>query len=432
MGPLQTLSLLVLASLVSSAAPPPSGSGHRFTLTHIDSKGGFTKAELMRTAARPRLRSGQVEYLMELAIGTPPVPFVAVDVKTGGSRVGVALFDTGSDLTWTQFQPCKLCFPQDTPVYDPTALSSFSPLTCSSNACLPVWSRGCAPSSLCGYRYAYGDGSHSAGVLGTETLTFGSGPGQVPAAFAGAVAFDCSRDNGGDWYNSTGLVGFGRGSLSLVAQLWFGKFSYCLTGFFNTSLGSHVLFGSLAELAHGGGGAAAVQSMPLVQSPQSPSRYYVSLKGISLGDARLPIPNKTFKLHADGTGGMIVNSGTIFTVLVESAFRVVANHVAEVLDQPALNTTSLESPCFPAPAGERQLPAMPDMVLHFIGGADMRLHGDNYMSFNEEDSSFCLNIVGTTSASGSVLGNFQQQNIQMLFDITVGHFSFVPTDCSKL
>ncbi|KAF7021607.1 hypothetical protein CFC21_034524 [Triticum aestivum] len=337
MDHLQALSLLVLASLVSSAAPPPSGSGHRFTLTHIDSKGGFTKAELMRRAAHrsrlqaatgfssseagPRLRSGQAEYLMELAIGTPPVPFVT-------------LFDTGSDLTWTQCQPCKLCFPQDTPV--PTASSSFSPLTCSSDACLPVWSRGCAPSSLCGYRYAYGDDSHSAGVLGTETLTFGSGPGQVPAPFAGAVAFGCGRDNGGDWYNSTGLVGLGRGSLSLVAQLGFEKFSYCLTDFYNTSLGSH---------------------------------------GISLGDARLPIPNQSFELHADGTGGMIVDSGTIFTVLVESAFRVVADHVAEVLGQPALNTTSLESPCFPAPAGVRQLPAMPDMVLHFAGGADMRLHG---------------------------------------------------------
>jgi hypothetical protein len=34
--------------------------------------------------------------------------------------------------------------------------------------------------------------------------------------------------------------------------------------------------------------------------------------------------------------------------------------------------------------------------------------------------------------SGSVLGNFQQQNIQMLFDITVGQLSFAPADCSIL
>jgi hypothetical protein len=73
------------------------------------------------------------------------------------------------------------------------------------------------------------------------------------------------------------------------------------------------------------------------------------------------------------------------------------------------------------------------MVLHFAGGADMRLRRDNYMYFDKDLSSFCLTIAGSPGpVSTSVLGNFQQQNIQMLFDITVGQVSFVPTDCSKL
>ncbi|CAO2144458.1 unnamed protein product [Urochloa humidicola] len=250
-----------------------------------------------------------------------------------------------------------------------------------------------------------------------------------PAYPVGNIAFGCGVDNGGLSYNSTGNVGLGRGSLSLVAQLGVGKLSYCLTDFFNTTMVSPVLLGSLAELAPSRKDAI-VQSTPLVQSPQNPSFYYVSLDGISLGDTRLPIPNGTFDLRVDGYGGMIVDSGTIFTILVERAFTVVVEHVAEVLGQPVVNASSLHSPCFPAPAGARQLPDLPDMVLHFAGGADMRLPRDNYMSFNQEESSFCLTIVGTTSTS--VLGNFQQQNIQMLFDITVGELSFVPTDCSKL
>ncbi|XP_008673981.2 aspartic proteinase nepenthesin-1 [Zea mays] len=440
MGAMEVLTTLLLsvASLHSSAASPPLG--YRSTLTHVDSHGSFTKTELMRRAAHrsrhrasmmlsryftmstssdagpARLRSGQAEYLMELAIGTPPVPFVA-------------LADTGSDLTWTQCQPCKLCFPQDTPIYDTAVSSSFSPVPCASATCLPIWSsRNCtASSSPCRYRYAYGDGAYSAGVLGTETLTF---PG-APGVSVGGIAFGCGVDNGGLSYNSTGTVGLGRGSLSLVAQLGVGKFSYCLTDFFNTSLGSPVLFGALAELAAPSTGAA-VQSTPLVQSPYVPTWYYVSLEGISLGDARLPIPNGTFDLRDDGSGGMIVDSGTTFTFLVESAFRVVVDHVAGVLRQPVVNASSLDSPCFPAATGEQQLPAMPDMVLHFAGGADMRLHRDNYMSFNQEESSFCLNIAGSPSADVSILGNFQQQNIQMLFDITVGQLSFMPTDCGKL
>uniref|UniRef100_A0ACD5XTL2 Uncharacterized protein n=1 Tax=Avena sativa TaxID=4498 RepID=A0ACD5XTL2_AVESA len=432
---LLALILLLLASLASSAP-----SGYRAVLTHVDSKGGFTKAELLRRAAHrsrlrtatttlsgysttsssletsPRLFSGQAEYLMELAIGTPPVPFIA-------------LADTGSDLTWTQCQPCKLCFPQDTPIYDTAASSSFSPVACSSATCLPILSRNCSSMPACRYRYAYGDGAYSTGILGTETITFGSASTSSSAHHG--VAFGCGEDNGGASYNSTGTVGLGRGTLSLVAQLGVGKFSYCLTDFFNSSLRSPFLFGTLSDII-ASDADAQVQSTPLLQSPQNPSRYFVSLEGISLGDARLPIPNDTFALRADGSGGMIVDSGTIFTALEESAFRVVVSHVASVLGQPVVNATSLDSPCFPAPGGQQQLPAMPDMVLHFAGGADMRLHRDNYMYFSEEDSSFCLTIGGTTPASTSVLGNFQQQNIQMLFDITVGQMSFMPTDCSKL
>ncbi|CAO2144459.1 unnamed protein product [Urochloa humidicola] len=432
---------LFIASLHISAAQSPSPS-YRSMLTHIDSKGGFTRGELMRRAAHrsrhrtatvlsgsytrtssssntspTRLYSGQAEYLMELAIGTPPVPFIA-------------LADTGSDLTWMQCKPCKLCFAQDTPIYDPTTSSTFSTVPCSNDNCLPVWRRNCSTTTHCRYRYVYGDGAYSAGVIGTETLTFGSTYNQEPNVSVGGIAFGCGVDNGGLSYNSTGTVGLGRGSLSLVAQLGVGKFSYCLTDFFNTSLGSPVLFGFLAELRDPSNGAI-VQSTPLVHNLNFPSWYYVSLEGISLGETRLPIPNGTFDIRGDGTGGMIVDSGTIFTILVETAFREVVSHVAEVLNQPVVNASSLNGPCFPAPAGVRQLPDMPDMVLHFACGADMRLQRDNYMSFDEEESSFCLNIVGTTS-SVSVLGNFQQQNIQMLFDITVGELSFVRTDCSKL
>ncbi|KAF8676342.1 hypothetical protein HU200_047065 [Digitaria exilis] len=365
--------LLLLTPLLISTAPPPSG--YRFTLTHVDSKGGFTRSELMRRAAhrsrhrhratttmsssgyysttssssdtRPSgLFSGQAEYLMELAIGTPPVPFVA-------------LADTGSDLTWTQCKPCKLCFAQDTPIYDPTTSSSFSLVTCANDTCLPIWRTNCTASSHCRYRYVYGDGAYSAGVLGTETLTFGSSSGDGSVTVVAGIAFGCGVDNGGLSYNSTGTVGLGRGTLSLVSQLGVGKFSYCLTDFFNTTITSPVLFGSLAELTD----ITAAQSTPLIQNLQSPSRYFVSLEGISLGDP---------------------------------GFRVVVDHVAGVLGQrTAVNVSSLESPCFPAPAGAQRLPEMPDMVFHFAGGADMRLRKENYMSFDEEDLAFCLNIAGT-------------------------------------
>ncbi|CAD6253288.1 unnamed protein product [Miscanthus lutarioriparius] len=136
-------------------------------------------------AGPARLRSSQAEYLMELAIGTPPVPFVA-------------LADTGSIVTWTQCKPCKHCFPQDTPVYDTADSSSFSPVPCASATCWPGWGSNCTASSPSRYRVAYADGSYSTGVLGTETITFGLNPG-APGASVGGIVFGCGVPRGAGW-----------------------------------------------------------------------------------------------------------------------------------------------------------------------------------------------------------------------------------------
>ncbi|TVU38766.1 hypothetical protein EJB05_12152, partial [Eragrostis curvula] len=131
MAPLQSLCrlmLLLATSLVASAAPP---SGIRLELTHLH------KSQLLRRAAqRSRLRAATLsaatpgspgskmhwsgsEYVVEIAIGTPPVPFAG-------------LVDTGSELIWTQSRPCGRCAHQSTPIYDLSASRSFSLEPCSS------------------------------------------------------------------------------------------------------------------------------------------------------------------------------------------------------------------------------------------------------------------------------------------------------------
>lgn len=127
----------------------------------------------------------------------------------------IALADTGSDLTWTQCKPCKLCFPQGTPIYDTATSSSFSPVPCTSSTCLPIWSsRNCTPSAPCRYP-GHGDGAYSAGILGTETLTLGSSRSAPAGISVGGIAFGCGVDDGGLSYSCTGTVGLRRGSLSL-------------------------------------------------------------------------------------------------------------------------------------------------------------------------------------------------------------------------
>ncbi|GAB4827863.1 hypothetical protein Ancab_034747 [Ancistrocladus abbreviatus] len=68
------------------------------------------------------VNSGSGEFLMNLAIGTPPESFAAI-------------MDAGSDLIWTQCEPCTQCFSQRNPIYNPQDSSSFSQPPRSSQLC---------------------------------------------------------------------------------------------------------------------------------------------------------------------------------------------------------------------------------------------------------------------------------------------------------
>jgi hypothetical protein len=70
------------------------------------------------------------EYLMNISIGTPPVEVL-----------GIA--DTGSDLIWTQCKPCKQCFNQNPPLFDPKLSSTYRTIPCQSNSCSNLEEASC-------------------------------------------------------------------------------------------------------------------------------------------------------------------------------------------------------------------------------------------------------------------------------------------------
>jgi hypothetical protein len=212
-------------------------------------------------------------YLVDLAIGTPPLALTAV-------------LDTGSDIIWTQCDaPCRRCFPQPMPLYAPGRSATYANMSCGSKLCealpSPRSSRcsASAPLSPCPY-YSYGNGSSTDGILATEAFKLGSG------ATVHSLAFGCGTDNLGGTDNSSGLVGMGRGPLSLVSQLDVTRFSYCCMQFNDTTTSSPLFLGASASLS------PAAKSMPFVPNSGGPRRssyYYLSLEGITVGDTLLPI-----------------------------------------------------------------------------------------------------------------------------------------------
>nr|CAD40873.2 OSJNBa0064H22.10 [Oryza sativa Japonica Group]CAH67084.1 H0818E04.1 [Oryza sativa]CAH67198.1 OSIGBa0152K17.10 [Oryza sativa] len=415
--------------------------GLRVHLTHVDAHGNYSRHQLLRRAARRShhrmsrlvaratgvpmtsskaagggdlqvpVHAGNGEFLMDVSIGTPALAYSAI-------------VDTGSDLVWTQCKPCVDCFKQSTPVFDPSSSSTYATVPCSSASCSDLPTSKCTSASKCGYTYTYGDSSSTQGVLATETFTLAKS--KLPG-----VVFGCGDTNEGDGFSQgAGLVGLGRGPLSLVSQLGLDKFSYCLTSLDDTN-NSPLLLGSLAGISEASAAASSVQTTPLIKNPSQPSFYYVSLKAITVGSTRISLPSSAFAVQDDGTGGVIVDSGTSITYLEVQGYRALKKAFAAQMALPAADGSGVGLDlCFRAPAKGVDQVEVPRLVFHFDGGADLDLPAENYMVLDGGSGALCLTVMGSRGLS--IIGNFQQQNFQFVYDVGHDTLSFAPVQCNKL
>ncbi|KFK33485.1 hypothetical protein AALP_AA5G019300 [Arabis alpina] len=432
-------------SLIDRLTPTnPPRSGFRLSLKHVDSGKNLTKFQkiqrginrgshrlnrlgavaVLAVASDPDdtnnikapTHSGSGEFLMDLSIGNPLVKYSAI-------------VDTGSDLIWTQCKPCTECFDQPTPIFDPTKSSSYKKVGCSSGLCDALPKSSCnEDKAACEYLYTYGDYSSTRGILSKETFTFDD------ENSVSGIEFGCGDENEGSGFSQgSGLVGLGRGPLSLVSQLKETKFSYCLTAIEDNEASSSLFIGSLASSIVNKTGAnlagEVTTTMSLLRNPNQPSFYYLELQDITVGAKRLSLEKSTFELTEDGTGGMIIDSGTTITYLEETAFTALKEEFTSRMSLPVddSRTTGLDL-CFKLPDVAKEI-AVPKLIFHFKG-AKLELPAENYMVADSSTGVLCL-AMGSSNGM-SIFGNVQQQNFNVLHDLEKETVSFVPTDCGKL
>ncbi|KAG8063596.1 hypothetical protein GUJ93_ZPchr0003g17304 [Zizania palustris] len=450
---MQKLGLLIVALLAALAVYRCNAAAAtvRVQLTHADAGRGLVGHELMqRMAMRSKARARRLlsssvsapvspgtyddgvpstEYLMHMAIGMPPQP------------VQLTL-DTGSDLTWTQcLRPCPAAasaacfkFNQSLPYFDASRSSTFKSLSCESAPCQNLTGTACGndpkywPNPTCTYEYSYGDGSLTTGELDSETFTFGAGTGASLQTSLPGVAFGCGLNNTGVFTsNETGIAGFGRGPLSLPSQLKVGSFSHCFTSI-TGSKPSTVLLDPPADLYSNGRGA--VQTTPLIKNPRHPTFYYLLLKGITVGSTWLPVPESESALRNGIGGNTFIDSGTAITSLPPPVYRHVCDAFAAQVKLPVVTSNATDSfTCFLAPP--RAKPDVPKLVLH-LEGATMDLPRENYVFEIEEEGSTRICLALNEGDETSVIGNFQQQNMHVLYDLQNSKLSFVPAQCDLL
>ncbi|KAJ9179607.1 hypothetical protein P3X46_011377 [Hevea brasiliensis] len=344
---------------------------------------------------------GSGEYFVRIGVGSPP-------------RDQYVVIDSGSDIVWVQCQPCTQCYNQTDPVFDPSNSASFIGVSCSSAVCDRVDNSGCH-AGRCRYEVMYGDGSYTKGTLALETLTFGR-------TVVRNVAIGCGHRNRGMFVGAAGLLGLGGGSMSLVGQLGGqtgGAFSYCLV-----SRGSEVS-GSL-EFGRGAMPVGAAW-IPLIRNPRAPSFYYIGLSGLGVGGMKVPISEEVFQLNEVGNGGVVMDTGTAVTRLPTVAYVAFRNaFIAQTGNLPRASGISIFDTCYNL-FGFVSV-RVPTVSFYFSGGPILTLPANNFLIPVDDVGTYCFAFAASPSGL-SIIGNIQQEGIQISFDGANGFVGFGPNVC---
>ncbi|RWR81101.1 Peptidase A1 [Cinnamomum micranthum f. kanehirae] len=111
--------------------------------------------------------------------------------------------------------PCKSCYKQLVPLFDPSKSSTRKEISCDSSICVNI-SHDCTSNE---YMYSYGDYvTYTNGVLARETFMMNSSDSASGRLSIPNITFGCGQDNHGTFFGeAAGVVGLGKGPFSLIS-----------------------------------------------------------------------------------------------------------------------------------------------------------------------------------------------------------------------
>jgi len=151
--------------------------------------------------------------------------------------------------------------------------------------------------SACSFNFTYGTSSVAAGLV-QDTVTLATDP--VPG-----YTFGCVQKATGSSIPTQGLLGLGRGPLSLLAQthhLYQSTFSYCLPSFKTLNFSGSLRLGPVAQ-------PKRIKFTPLLKNPRRSSLYYVNLVAVRVGRRIVDIPPEALAFNPTTGAGTIFDSG---------------------------------------------------------------------------------------------------------------------------
>ncbi|KAG8379365.1 hypothetical protein BUALT_Bualt07G0081000 [Buddleja alternifolia] len=386
-------------SLTLSRLARDAARVHSILSKHSRAAAALSKPQQLESPLISGAKQGSGEYFARIGVGRP-------------AKDSLMVIDTGSDVTWLQCQPCSNCYDQTNPIFNPSSSSTYKPLNCQSDKCSSLQVSACRRTNTCLYQVSYGDGSYTVGDFATETISFASSGGSVDN-----IALGCGHDNQGLFAASDGLLGLGRGALSLPSQIKATSFSYCLVNRDSTS-SSTLEFNS----AHPSDSVLA----PLLKNSLISTFHYVGLTGISVGGRPVDIPASLFEI-GNGRGGVIVDSGTAVTRLRTEVYNLVRDSFARLVQNlPSAGDFSLFDTCYDL--SSMTTARVPTVSFQFSGGKTLPLPPTNYLIPVDNAGKFCFAFAGT-SGQLSIIGNAQQQGTRVSYDLANNYIGFSPNKC---
>ncbi|KAF8701360.1 hypothetical protein HU200_033690 [Digitaria exilis] len=359
---------------------------HRKLSADTSSTAADTDAEKLEATVPTTLGTElqTLQYLINVSIGTPAV-------------AQTVMIDTGSDISWVHCKPCSPCHNQMDSIFDPSQSTTYSPISCSSTACVQLGndsSAGCSSSKQCQYVVNYLDGSNTTGTYSSDTLTLG--PNVV-----NGFQFGCSRVVASDSDDMiAGLIGLGGGAQSLVSQTaaTFGpSFSYCLPA---PQAPSGFLTLGVSTTSN-----SNFTTTKMFRNSEIPTFYFVPLRGIRVGGTPVDVSPSVFAARS------VVDSGTIITRLPPTAYSAMSSAFrAGMQDYRRAEPLAILDTCYDF--SNLTTVRVPAVELVFDGGAVINLDYDGIMVFD------CLAFAPNEDDSWpGLIGNVQQRTFEVLYDV---------------
>ncbi|KGN62761.1 aspartyl protease AED3 [Cucumis sativus] len=347
-----------------------------------------------KTVAAPIASGQQVlnvgNYVVRVQLGTP------------GQTMYMVL-DTSNDAAWAPCSGCIGC--SSTTTFSAQNSSTFATLDCSKPECTQARGLSCPTTGNvdCLFNQTYGGDSTFSATLVQDSLHLG--PNVIPN-----FSFGCISSASGSSIPPQGLMGLGRGPLSLISQsgsLYSGLFSYCLPSFKSYYFSGSLKLGPVGQ-------PKAIRTTPLLHNPHRPSLYYVNLTGISVGRVLVPISPELLAFDPNTGAGTIIDSGTVITRFVPAIYTAVRDEFRKQVGG-SFSPLGAFDTCF-ATNNEVSAPAI---TLH-LSGLDLKLPMENSLIHSSAGSLACLAMAAAPNNVNSVvnvIANLQQQNHRILFDI---------------